>query len=545
MIEDKDHIDDIFKESSEQQSFKVPESFLEDINNKLDVLDKKKKRIGRFWWLALIPVLMVIAYALWPNNNQTKKIELLTDNNTVKSSKQEEGLNDSIQLKESLTISSEDSLSQNMIKESASASNIVVNSAENSKTLSAFLQEGGKVIGDISEQDKPLWLREELKKQEKSNGLTSKNESEIVEPETKEEAFTNSNLEKVTESRISNISATENVQNKEEGISTIVDDVSTNADDVSNDVDGVSTNSDSENTTITERIEETNSSQIDTVLVRDETIESDTIVKGTEENVATRENSKLNSDSISTLPGGKNSNERSHEIQVFGSLTGSYSKLSLAGVPDEFSMTQMEDPLQVSLQFGAGYNFNFNNYSLGTGLLYQKTGEAVNYETNSIDVQDSVYVSGFYLDTIFNPNTQTWDTVEMVIYDTIGVDVIVGQSFIGKNRFNWISIPLNFGYRMNLGNFTFIPRVGAGFDFGIGKNNGIYAELIDQGLIEHQANRFVLSYSLQFEIRRNFERFHIFVNPYFKSNITPVISSQVQTRKYNSWGLNAGIGISL
>jgi hypothetical protein len=205
----------------------------------------------------------------------------------------------------------------------------------------------------------------------------------------------------------------------------------------------------------------------------------------------------------------------------------------------------METPLQAIPQFGVGYNFNFNNYSLGTGLLYQKSGESVNYETNTIELQDSVYISGFYLDTIFNPNTQAWDTVEVVIYDTIGVDVIVPQSFIGENRFNWISIPLNFGYRMNLGNFTFIPRVGTSFEFGIGKNNGIYAELIDQGLIEHQANRFVLSYSLQFEIRRNFERFHIFINPYFKSNITPVISSEVQIRKYNSWGLNAGIGISL
>ena len=108
MIEDKDHIDDIFKESSEQHSFEVPDSFLDDINNKLDVRDKKKKRGGGFWWMALIPLGLLIIYALWPNDNQTKKTELLTENHTEKSSKQEEGLNDSIQWKESLTISSED-----------------------------------------------------------------------------------------------------------------------------------------------------------------------------------------------------------------------------------------------------------------------------------------------------------------------------------------------------------------------------------------------------------------------------------------------------
>ena len=44
MKEEKDHIDDFFKERSEQGSFEVPDSFLDDINSKLDALDQKKKR---------------------------------------------------------------------------------------------------------------------------------------------------------------------------------------------------------------------------------------------------------------------------------------------------------------------------------------------------------------------------------------------------------------------------------------------------------------------------------------------------------------------
>ena len=46
MKDEKDHIDDFFKERSEQGSFEVPDSFLDDINSKLDALDEKKKRIS-------------------------------------------------------------------------------------------------------------------------------------------------------------------------------------------------------------------------------------------------------------------------------------------------------------------------------------------------------------------------------------------------------------------------------------------------------------------------------------------------------------------
>ena len=47
MKEEKDHIDDFFKERSEQGSFEVPDSFLDDINSKLDVIGSKEEKKGR------------------------------------------------------------------------------------------------------------------------------------------------------------------------------------------------------------------------------------------------------------------------------------------------------------------------------------------------------------------------------------------------------------------------------------------------------------------------------------------------------------------
>ena len=79
MKEEKDHIDDFFKERSEQGSFEAPDSFLDDINSKLDALDQKKKRRGGFFWWSLIPLGLIVIYALWPNDSQNKKTQLLSE----------------------------------------------------------------------------------------------------------------------------------------------------------------------------------------------------------------------------------------------------------------------------------------------------------------------------------------------------------------------------------------------------------------------------------------------------------------------------------
>ena len=84
MKDEKDHIDDFFKERSEQGSFEAPDSFLDDINSKLDALDQKKKRRGGFFWWSLIPLGLIVIYALWPNDSQNKKTQLLTENKAEK-----------------------------------------------------------------------------------------------------------------------------------------------------------------------------------------------------------------------------------------------------------------------------------------------------------------------------------------------------------------------------------------------------------------------------------------------------------------------------
>ena len=160
---------------------------------------------------------------------------------------------------------------------------------------------------------------------------------------------------------------------------------------------------------------------------------------------------------------------------------------------------------------------------------------------------DSVTLVGFEIDSIYDQNTQQVTVDSIPIYDSLTINTEVNDSvfYTGKNKYTWVSIPLQFGYRIKWNKFSIIPRVGIDFSFAIGSNTGTYAELNNQGLVERASNRFIISNVLQMEVRRNFNRMHAFVTPYFRSTISPVIASDIQTRWYYSWGINAGIGFTI
>jgi hypothetical protein len=202
-----------------------------------------------------------------------------------------------------------------------------------------------------------------------------------------------------------------------------------------------------------------------------------------------------------------------------------------------------------SSSWGLMYRAQLKSYDIGVGLNWIQTGEKVNYSTNVLSYMymDSVTLVGFEIDSIYDQNTQQVIIDSIPIYDSLTVNTEVNDSvfYTGKNKYTWVSIPLQFGYRIKWNKFSIIPRVGIDFSFAIGSNTGTYAELNNQGLVERASNRFIISNVLQMEVRRNFNRMHVFVTPYFRSTISPVIASDIQTRWYYSWGINAGIGFTI
>jgi len=530
--DEKDHIDDFFKERSEQGSFEAPDSFLDDINSKLDALDQKKKRRGGFFWWSLIPLGLIVIYALWPNDSQNKKTQLLTENKAEKSSNEKE-INDSTQLKKSLTIRFEDSLSLNKVKENASSSKNTLSSGIESKTKISPLKEGDEVSNAIVEQDNSLLIKEELKKQEQPNSSNSNNESEIVPPEIKESVIADSNPEKNIESINSNINTTQN-EEIELSETNAVKDNNKNEDAVI--IDTLDTNL-SENSTIHSDTSESASVQIDSLSTDKEDQDSTLNVEEVDP-------------SETMLAGGnrKKDDKIDHEIQLYGGMLNSSSNLILSNDSSTFPMNTMESNLWSS-SFGVMYRAKIKQFDLGAGLSWKQNGEKVNYSTSITqytDVDSLIFVT-WQIDSIYNQNSQTWTVDSIPLFDTTTTTESITDSIFYNdiNKYTWISIPLRFGYRFDINKFSIIPRVGIDLSFVSSSNLGTYVEQYNQGLVQKSPSQFVLSYALQLEVRRNFERWHVFVNPYFRSNVTPVISSVIQTRRYNSWGINAGIGLKL
>ncbi len=528
MKDEKDHIDDFFKERSEQGSFEVPDSFLDDINSKLDVLDQKKKRRGGFFWLwTLIPIGLIMMYVLWPEDieiNKTKSIVSLENQETNAEGASMDSMDE--QKSESILIS--DSLTEENNTQEKPLNDTENRSAEELKSLKNVLQTDAKKIDALADENNPLWLKEEIKKQEVFNSSNSNNESEIVPPEVEEMAIADSNPEKNIESRNSNINANENAEIEGSEIDFAIDE-NVNVDSLGN--------SESEDSIINNEAFEIDSVQIDS-LSKDIEEQDSTL------NVEEVEPSEM------MLAGGNREKEDkiNHEIQLYGGMLNSSSNLILSNDSSTFPMNTMESNLWSS-SFGIMYRAKIKQFDLGAGLSWMKTGEKTNYGTNTIEMAevDSLIFIEWQTDSVFNQNTQTWSIDSIPLYDSTTITTYINDSIFynAANKYTWISIPLRFGYRIDVNEFSFIPRVGIDLSFAIGSNTGTYAEQYNQGLVQNPSSQFVLSYALQLEVRRNFEGWHVFVNPYFRSNVTPVISSAIQTRRYNSWGINAGIGFKL
>ena len=79
MKDEREHIDDLFKEGAEKQSFNIPDSFLKDLDARLDNIERKKKRRG-LWWLLFLPVgICAFLYYSSVSNNKTSKNDINID----------------------------------------------------------------------------------------------------------------------------------------------------------------------------------------------------------------------------------------------------------------------------------------------------------------------------------------------------------------------------------------------------------------------------------------------------------------------------------
>jgi hypothetical protein len=201
----------------------------------------------------------------------------------------------------------------------------------------------------------------------------------------------------------------------------------------------------------------------------------------------------------------------------------------------------------VTPAFGVDLNFNRNNYSIGTGVRYFETGER--YEVNSLTItqSDTVEIVDYQFDTVvFNQQTQQFDTIYTPIYDSVSYFDTLTSIQDWTNAYAWLSIPVSFGYRFDVGKWALIPRLGVMLNIGISNESGDYPSISGTNLVVTSAApvTFNMDYLLQLEIRRKLQKAELFISPNYRGNIIPMISSS-PGRKFQSIGLRFGVVVNL
>ena len=527
MKDDREHIDEVFKDAAEKQSFSVPDAFLKDLDVRLDQNERRKKRRG-LWWLMFLPLGIFAFFYFSPNsNNESSANKGSKDHKKAEKMIGKEGVVDSMFSTETEKTENDSvalDLAGHIDGEELSSSSVI---EEKTKTL----REIGQEITMDSDPKTSTISKENIASQVKQY-VSSSNENftskqEVVDIMNKQTLA----RERVGKDEIILADSSSFIVSSNEGVPKMEAFSITNDTSILKSTDSLDTIHDIDSTTEMNTLGETSG-----------LVHVDTLSKADSIN-----DMKANDTQVHSLTSEKKAKKWSHEIQLYAGMVNSSPLLGFAAENASEQMIANEQSLWTA-SYGVKYYSSFNDFDLGIGLEMIKNGENVNYSPNSINqfTIDSTYFVGFEIDSIFN-NNQVWEIDSIPVYADTSYVIAINDtnSFTGKNTYSWINIPLNFGYRFELGEYVFIPRLGVDLGFASGVNIGTYAESTGGGFVERTSTRFILSYSLQLEIRRSFKRFHVFVNPYYRSNVMPVISSDIQRRRYHSMGINAGIGFLL
>ncbi|MNK27360.1 hypothetical protein D3C87_457140 [compost metagenome] len=523
MKEDKEHIDDLFKESLEQRTFEIPDAFMADLNSRLDAVQSKKKR--RFLFTLFVPTLIGIgislAVLLFYSQNQVSqsihpKQTADSSKSTIQSTEENNTGNDSE------SISGKQQTKAPEINSTDKKDPI--NRAESNNKLITEADQSANKPFKTDQKTGSETLRSKQSKTNSTKTLTvpKKNTGSQRTSHTKGKAKTGLKLKKTPSKGLKALTP------KKPGEKT-----------VPNPVTGKPLENSGESGEVAENEEKTTTGTNENQQAatgKDSTKLADSIAASS---VATAENPVIE------IPK-TNSKNWGYEVQLYGGIGGNWihdsKKNQSNSIEPKVSQSSILAP-----SFGINGNASFNKLTFGLGLSYMQTGEKFKLETYSYSVKDSTY-SEIITDTTWVFDSITgWTPVlhDTTIYHTTQLSDSTFQNNTFKNQYSWFSIPISFGYRFELGNYELIPRIGAQLNIGLGKNNGRYPIQNTDQLATYPAVKFNISYLIQLEARRNFDKWHVFVNPYFKSMISPAISGELIRRRYSSWGIQFGIGFKL
>ena len=210
------------------------------------------------------------------------------------------------------------------------------------------------------------------------------------------------------------------------------------------------------------------------------------------------------------------------------------------------------EKLTSSLSYGIKLNYQYKNWVISTGLDYTTISEELNYKLYETVVDPD---GGYYdIDTlvlhIAGPDN---NLVPFIIgYELTWVDEYKNENyqFKNKNRYSYIEIPVNLGYRFNIRKLSICPSIGASFGFlyrAGGKlplpNSNEFVELEKNSkYLETSITNFNIGLSLEYSITPNYG---IYIKPYYKYGINSIYRNYPLSVKYTYAGVKLGVNIYL
>jgi len=524
-LEDK-NIDQLFKDKLASQNFEVPASFLSDLEGQLDAMaPTKKKKAGFYWWfLGLIPLFLIayISYSTFykgelldhdnnQSNNQTSKdfekntssVQLITQNNATK--------NTSIDLN-----------TQNIDQ---------TNKGDNSKTSFADSLDSENNLNKIN-------FNNPNSNNAGANYLESKNENHSTPISNKNSLNTSSSGSK--KNGTSNITfGNNNNNNKPIGNNPGLKETNETGTDKSNDFSTpISISSPNITDSIVPIANVVSDSSIDLSLTTQTFI--DTIKKIIfVDSVVIRDSVVIVYDTITILDSSHLNVTKNFRVEsqlLFGTgLVKSLGSPRLMENSDLLSKSKIR-----TYDVGFDLNFYWKKASLSTGFSRYNWGDYFKYTNLKVSQHDSIIIDHYDETIIIDTNTSQIDTIYTAVMDTINIidSTLNNNTFVAY--YSRLSIPLKFGYKFDYKTWSIIPRVGINFEIRSRKeDDGIY---IPGNFTNNIPKRTSLSYMMQVEIRKNFNKRYVYLSPFYRKTSTNLFDGNVGVGKYEVYGLHFGIG---
>ena len=204
-----------------------------------------------------------------------------------------------------------------------------------------------------------------------------------------------------------------------------------------------------------------------------------------------------------------------------------------------------------SFSAGISGQYLIRNVLFGTGIYLNQLTDKYTWNQLNPLVIDSTHIS-FHLFIPASLDTSGTNFININFNETSYLYENNPTTHTIYNRINVYQVPLFFGYQFQKAKWSFIPKIG--LTIGFTRTNVIQFPLykttdaniftdLTSPFVSKEMKSILFSYLLEVDIRRQFNGFYLYANPFFKNGINNEIKSN-SIKTHMNLGCNFGFGFS-